>query len=76
MMAALERLLLCLASFFIVAGSVAYTSILVSTWAAVVGFVLARLPHYLPVNSDVMMEVCLHCRAFIVSFICGLRVGF
>ena len=48
MMAA--ALVLCLMSFFIVAGSVAYASILVSTCAACVGVVRARLPHECRVN--------------------------
>ena len=48
MMAA--ALVLCLMSFFIVAGSVAYASILVSTCAACVGFTRARLPYVPRVN--------------------------
>ena len=48
MMAA--ALVLGLMSFFIVAGSVAYTSILVSTCPACVGLIRARLPHIPRVN--------------------------
>jgi len=48
MMAAV--LVLCLVAFFIVVSSVAYASIFVSTCAACVGFVRARLPNESRVN--------------------------
>lgn len=48
MMAAL--LVLCLMSFFIVAGSVAYASILVSTCPACIGIIRARRHHERSVN--------------------------
>ena len=75
MMAA--ALVLCLMSFFIVAGSVAYASILVSTCAACVGVVLARLLHVLRVNSGVMMAVegWLHSPTLLLCFGCHFFAG-